>query len=50
MHDLCAGYGSSQVLDDVSFAWVSKRSRVIGRNGMGKTTLCNTLMGLVPAT
>ena len=23
---------------------------IIGRNGMGKTTLCNTIMGLVPAT
>jgi ABC-type branched-subunit amino acid transport system ATPase component len=21
---------------------------VVGRNGMGKTTLCNALMGLVP--
>ena len=23
---------------------------VVGRNGMGKTTLCKTIMGLVPAT
>jgi branched-chain amino acid transport system ATP-binding protein len=49
VHDLCAGYGSSQVLDHVSFAMGLESVAVIGRNGMGKSTLCNTLMGFVPA-
>ena len=49
VHDLCAGYGSSQVLDHVSFAMGVEAVAVIGRNGMGKSTLCNTLMGFVPA-
>ena len=49
MHDLCAGYGTSQVLDHVSFAMGVEAVAVIGRNGMGKSTLCNTLMGFVPA-
>ena len=31
-------------------AWASRRSPLIGRNGMGKTTLCNTIMGLVRAS
>ena len=50
VHDLCAGYGSSQVLDHVSFAMGVEAVAIIGRNGMGKSTLCNTLMGFVPAT
>ena len=49
VHGLCAGYGSSQVLDHVSFAMGVEAVAVIGRNGMGKSTLCNTLMGFVPA-
>ena len=49
VHDLCAGYGTSQVLDHVSFAMGVEAVAVIGRNGMGKSTLCNTLMGFVPA-
>lgn len=44
-----AGYGSAQVLDGVSLSMETEAVVVIGRNGMGKTTLCNTLMGLVPA-
>ncbi len=44
---LCAGYGSSQVLDELSLTMGQEAVSVVGRNGMGKTTLCNTLMGLV---
>ncbi len=44
---LCAGYGSSQVLDELTFEMTQESVSIIGRNGMGKTTLCNTLMGLV---
>ena len=42
-----AGYGSSQVLEGVSFSMGVEATVIIGRNGMGKTTLCNTIMGLV---
>lgn len=47
---LCSGYGESQVLDEVSFSMGAEPVSVIGRNGMGKTTLCATLMGLVRPT
>jgi branched-chain amino acid transport system ATP-binding protein len=41
-----AGYGNAQVLDRVSFALQSGDSlALLGRNGMGKTTLLTTLMG-----
>jgi branched-chain amino acid transport system ATP-binding protein len=44
---LCAGYGDSTVLEDVSFALEQGGSlALIGRNGVGKTTLLLTLMGL----
>jgi len=45
--DLTAGYGESQVLDGVSFSMGVEAVGIIGRNGMGKTTLCDTLMGLI---
>ena len=44
---LRAGYGKAQVLDGVSFSIGHEAVCVVGRNGMGKSTLCNTLMGLV---
>ncbi|HSK92021.1 MAG TPA: ABC transporter ATP-binding protein [Euzebyales bacterium] len=47
VRDLCAGYGASQVLDEISFSMDTEAVGIIGRNGMGKTTLCATLMGLV---
>ena len=41
-----AGYGDAVVLDDVSFALPEGGSlAVLGRNGVGKTTLLLTLMG-----
>ena len=44
---LRAGYGQSVVLDDVSFSLAAGGSlAVLGRNGVGKTTLLITLMGL----
>ena len=48
--ELCAGYGQSQVLENVSFAMGVESVAIIGRNGMGKSTLCNTLIGLLPTT
>ena len=43
---LSAGYGPTQVLDDVTFSIPAGGSlAVLGRNGVGKTTLLATLMG-----
>lgn len=50
VRDLCAGYGNSRVLDGVSFSMGVEAVALIGRNGMGKTTLCNAIMGLVRAS
>ena len=47
---LCAGYGKARVLDGVSFAIGHEAVCIVGRNGMGKSTLCNTIMGLVHRT
>lgn len=44
---LCAGYGASQVLEQLTFSMGREAVCIVGRNGMGKTTLCNTLMGLL---
>lgn len=44
--NLSAGYGPTQVLDKVSFSVAAGgRLAVLGRNGMGKTTLLATLAG-----
>ena len=45
---LNASYGSAQALEDVSFSMGREAVAVIGRNGMGKTTLCNSVMGIEP--
>ena len=43
-------YGGSHILRDVSFQLpAGKVTALLGRNGVGKTTLLKTLMGLVPA-
>ena len=43
-------YGGSHILRDVSFEIpAGKVTALLGRNGVGKTTLLKTLMGLVPA-
>jgi branched-chain amino acid transport system ATP-binding protein len=47
---LNAFYGRAQVLHDVSFEMSKESLAVIGRNGMGKTTLCLALMGLLQQT
>src|SRR5690349_4870657 len=43
-------YGSSHALQGVDLTLQSGVLTVVGRNGMGKTTLCKTIMGLVRAT
>ena len=45
---LSAYYGSAQALEDVSLSMANEAVAVIGRNGMGKTTLCNSVMGIEP--
>ena len=43
-------YGGSHILRDVGFALpAGKVTVLLGRNGVGKTTLLRVLMGLVPA-
>ena len=47
--DLHVYYGHAHVLQGVSLTLGQGVLAVVGRNGMGKSTLCNTIMGLVPA-
>ncbi len=47
---LSSGYGQAKVLFDIDLTVGVEAVAVVGRNGMGKTTLCNTIMGLLPAT
>jgi urea transport system ATP-binding protein len=46
---LASGYGQSEVIHDINLK-VDKQEivAVMGRNGMGKTTLFKTLMGILP--
>jgi len=47
VRELRAGYGASVVLDGVGFALARGRAlALLGRNGVGKSTLITTLMGL----
>ena len=48
VQDLHVYYGSAHVLQGVSLTLPRGILGVVGRNGMGKTTLCTTLMGLTP--
>jgi len=45
---LNAHYGSAHVLTDVSFEIGDEAVAIVGRNGMGKTTLCAAIMGINP--
>ena len=47
VRDLSAGYGEAQVLHGMSFAMEPGTAlALLGRNGVGKTTLINTIVGL----
>jgi branched-chain amino acid transport system ATP-binding protein len=48
--DLNVRYGQSHVLQGVNLEVGGEPLSLIGRNGMGKTTLCNAITGLVHAT
>jgi uncharacterized protein (UPF0261 family)/ABC-type branched-subunit amino acid transport system ATPase component len=43
-------YGRAHALQQVSLDFDHGVLAVVGRNGMGKTTLCNAITGLVPAS
>ena len=46
-----AGYGQSEVLHGLNFELgKSEIVAVLGRNGMGKTTLMKSMMGIVPSS
>jgi branched-chain amino acid transport system ATP-binding protein len=48
IEDLNAYYGPAHVLQGVSFEMGDKPIAIVGRNGMGKTTLCAAIMGIKP--
>jgi branched-chain amino acid transport system ATP-binding protein len=48
IRDLDVYYGRAHVLQGVSFEMGSEPVALIGRNGMGKTTLCNAIMHVPP--
>ncbi len=50
LEDVHAFYGSAHILEGVSFTMGTEAIALIGRNGMGKSTLCNTIMGLCRET
>jgi ABC-type branched-subunit amino acid transport system ATPase component len=50
IEDLHVYYGQAHALQGISLSLTQGVLGVVGRNGMGKTTLCNAITGLVPAT
>jgi branched-chain amino acid transport system ATP-binding protein len=48
VNGLDAYYGAAHILQGVDFDVGAEPVAVIGRNGMGKSTLCHSIMGLVP--
>lgn len=50
VNGLDSGYGQSQVIHDLNLNVEKKEIiAIMGRNGMGKTTLFKTLMGIIPS-
>jgi branched-chain amino acid transport system ATP-binding protein len=49
IRDLDVFYGRAHVLQGVSFQMGTEPVALIGRNGMGKSTLCNAIMQIRPA-
>jgi branched-chain amino acid transport system ATP-binding protein len=47
---LNAFYGRAHVLQDVTFTVDERPVAIIGRNGMGKSTLCQAIMGMLGST
>src|SRR3982751_7062865 len=46
--DLDAHYGSAHVLHALSASVGQRTTGIVGRNGMGKSTLCKAIMGITP--
>ena len=47
---LTSGYGQVRIINDISLTVKpAEIIAVIGRNGVGKTTLIKTIMGILPA-
>src|ERR1700730_16706522 len=49
IQDLQVYRGESHTLQGVSLVLEGGVLSVVGRNGMGKTTLCNAITGVIPA-
>jgi branched-chain amino acid transport system ATP-binding protein len=47
VRDLHVRFGQAHILQGVSLAVGTRPLAIVGRNGMGKTTLCQAVMGLV---
>ena len=45
---LNAYYGHAHVLQNVTFSVTEQAVAIVGRNGMGKSTLCAAIMGITP--
>jgi branched-chain amino acid transport system ATP-binding protein len=48
VNGLNAYYGPAHVLQNVSFSVTEQAVAIVGRNGMGKSTLCAAIMGITP--
>jgi len=48
VENLRAYYGSAPVLHGVTFSMGKESVAIVGRNGMGKSTLCAAIMGFTP--
>ena len=49
VRDLHVRFGQAHILQGVSLSVGARPVAIVGRNGMGKTTLCQAVMGLVAA-
>lgn len=50
VRDLHVRFGQAHILQGVSLSVGARPMAIVGRNGMGKTTLCQAIMGLVHAS
>ena len=50
IRELHVYYGRAHALQGIDLTLEHGVLAVVGRNGMGKTTLCNAIMGLIPAS
>jgi branched-chain amino acid transport system ATP-binding protein len=50
VRDLNVYYGQAHILQGVNLTVGAEPIAIVGRNGMGKTTLCQALVGLLPVT